>query len=72
MADYIGKFKCHIHSLNGRLAEATILERVGDNQYIADYNGVKCAAIFITVVGRYFVDDMYGVIKEDIGRDYSV
>lgn len=25
----------HIHSLDGALAEATILEKVGDNKYIA-------------------------------------
>ena len=64
MAEYIGKCKCHINSLNGRLAEATILKQIGDNQYIADYNGVKYEALFITVVGRFFVYDKYGVIKE--------
>lgn len=36
----------HIHSLGGELAEATILERMGDNRYLAEYNGVKCSAIF--------------------------
>jgi len=62
--NYIDKCLCHIHSLGGGLAEATILERIGDNQYIADYNGVKCKAIFNIFVGKYYVDDKYGVIRE--------
>ena len=36
----------HIHSLNGALAEATIVDKVGDNKYIAEYNGVRCTAIY--------------------------
>lgn len=55
----------HIHSLNGQLAEATIVEKVGDNQYIADYKGVRCTAIFNPFVGRYYVDDKYGVLSEE-------
>lgn len=58
-----------IHSLNGELAEASILEKTGDNEYIAEYNGVKCSAIFNPFVGRYYVDDKYGVIKERPERD---
>ena len=54
----------HIHSLDGALAEATILEKVGDNKYIAEYNGVKCSAIYNPFVNRYYVDDKYGVIKD--------
>lgn len=54
----------HIHSLNGELAEATILERMGDNRYLAEYNGVKCSAIYNPFVNRFYVDDIYGVIKE--------
>ena len=53
-----------IHSLNSQLAEATILEKVGDNKYIAEFNGVKCSAIFNPFVGRYYVDDIYGVIRD--------
>ena len=64
MPDYIDKCECHIHSLNGGLAEATILKRFDDNRYIADYNGVKCTAIFNPFVGTYYVDDKYGLIKE--------
>ncbi len=54
----------HIHSLNGGLAEATIIEKTGDNKYVAEYNGVKCSAIFNPFVGRYYVDDKFGVIKD--------
>lgn len=54
----------HIHSLNGALAKATIVEKVGDNNYIAEYNGVRCTAIFNPFAGRFYVDDKYGVIKE--------
>ncbi len=54
----------HIHSLEGELREATIVERVGDNKYIADYNGVKCSAIFNPFVGEFYVDDKYGIIPD--------
>ena len=68
MAEYIDKCECFIHSLKqgekNVLAEATIIKRLGDNDYLADYNGVKCHAQFNVFVGRYYVDDKYGVIKE--------
>lgn len=54
----------HICSLDGQLAEATIVEKRGDNEYVAEYNGVKCSAIFNPFVGRFYVDDKYGVIKD--------
>ena len=54
----------HIHSLNGEMAGATIIKKVGENQYIAEYGGVKCTAIFNPFVGRYYVDDKYGVIRD--------
>lgn len=56
--------KCVIHSLNGELADATILEKRGDNSYIAEYNGVKCTAIFNPFSARYYVDDKYGIIRD--------
>ena len=76
MSDYIDKCKCYIHSLkqdeNHVLGEATNLKRLGDNDYLADYNGVKCHAIFNPFVGRYFVVDKYGVIHDsrphELGR----
>ena len=54
----------HIHSLNGELREATIVEMVGDNQYVAEYNSVRCSAIFNPFVGRFYVDDKYGIIRD--------
>ena len=57
MTDYIDKCECVIHSLNGGLAEATILQRIGDNQYVAQYGDVKCSAIFNPFVGRYYLCD---------------
>lgn len=59
-----------IHSLNGELREATILKRLGDNDYLAEFNGVRCHAIFNVFVGRFYVDDKYGVIQDKVlGRD---
>lgn len=61
------KVGAYIHSLGGSdhhqhvLGEAEILERIGDNLYLAAYNGVRYTAIFNIFVGRYFVDDVYGV-----------
>ena len=71
MSDYIDKCECHIHTLDGGLAEATILKRTGDNQYLADYNGIKCTAIFNPFSGRYYVDNKYGVIKEPKERGHE-
>ena len=57
------KCECYIHSLKqgekNVLGEATILKRLGDNDYLAEVGGVKCHAIFNPFVGRYFVDDVY-------------
>ena len=45
------KCECYIHSLKQGethvLGEATILKRIGDNDYLAEYNGVKCHAIYL-------------------------
>lgn len=44
------KCECYIHSLKqgekNVLGEATILKRLGDNDYLAEVGGVKCHAIF--------------------------
>ena len=59
------KATAHIHSLNGEMDEVTIIDKVGDNDYIVDYNGVKCHAIFNWFVCAYYADDVYGVVKDD-------
>jgi hypothetical protein len=38
-----------------------IIKSIGDNLYLADYNGVRCTAIYNFFNGHYFVDDVYGV-----------
>ena len=52
-----------VHSLND-LAEVTILEERSSNDVIAEYQGVRCTAIFNPFVGRYYVDDLYGVLEK--------
>ncbi len=60
------KTQAYINSLNEGLIksthkdEITVLEKVGDNDYIVDYKGVKCHALFNWYVGEYFADDIYG------------
>ncbi len=64
------KVKAYIHSLKDRehdrnvLGEAEIIRKIGDNLYLAEYNGVRCTAIFNFFTGRYYVDDVYGIQKE--------
>lgn len=55
------KTEAMIHSLNST-KEVNIKEKVGDNQYIAEYEGMLCTAIFNPFVGLYYVDDIYGVV----------
>ena len=70
MKDYICKCQCYIHSLKDKandrnvLGEATIIKSIGDNQYLADYNEVKCTAIFNFFIGHYYVDDVYGIQEQ--------
>ena len=39
------KTMAHINSLKGEMAEITMLDKVGDNDYIVNYKGVKCHAL---------------------------
>ena len=57
------KTQAMVHSLNAK-AEVTILEKVGDNDYRAEYRDKVCTAIFNPFVGCYYVDDVYGVVSE--------
>lgn len=58
------KAQAFIQSLNEGLIEPTykdeitVLEKIGDNDYIVDYKGVKCHALFNWFVGEYFADDV--------------
>ncbi|MDD4164474.1 MAG: hypothetical protein PHD66_04540 [Eubacteriales bacterium] len=35
----------HIYSLDGELREATFSKKLGDNDYLAEYDGVNCHTI---------------------------
>ena len=64
------RVKAYIHSLKDHkhnrhvLGEAEIIRPIGDNLYLAEYNGVRCTAIFNAFTGRYYVDDVYGIQRE--------
>ena len=59
------KTQAYIQSLNiGKtkpevMDEITVLGKVGDNDYIVDYKGVRCHALFNWFVCAYFADDLY-------------
>ena len=59
----MNKVQAHIHSLDGKFAEVTIIHYNGDNDIIVEYNGIKCTAIYNIFAG-YYVDDIYGVIED--------
>jgi len=59
----------HIHSLDGELREATILKRLGDNDYLAQFGDVNCHAIYNPFVGKFYVDDKYGIIRDQKSRE---
>lgn len=59
------KTKACIHSLGGARDEVEITAKVGDNNYLAEYNGKTCTAIFNGFTGAYYVDDVYGVVKNN-------
>ena len=58
------KSQAHIHSLNGKMEEITVLDKVGDNDYIVDYKGMKCHAIFNCFNCTHYADDVYSIVKE--------
>lgn len=64
------KTQAYIQSLNtGKIKpeimdEITVLEKVGDNDYIVDYKGVKCHALFNWFICAYFADDVYRRVTE--------
>lgn len=59
------KTKAHIYSLNGEMRNVTVLKQVDGCTYIVDYGGVKCTAFFNYITCQYYVDDKYGIIKEN-------
>ena len=59
------KTQAHIHSLKGEMDEITALKELGNNDYIVDYNGVKCHALFNWFVCAFYADDIYRIVKEE-------
>ena len=59
------KTQAHIHSLKGEMDEITELKELGNNDYIVDYNGVKCHALFNWFVCEFYADDIYRIVKEE-------
>ncbi len=60
------KEQAHIHSLNGKTDEITILGEMMQGQqrtFIVDYRGTRCTAIFNVFTGTYYADDKFGIIK---------
>lgn len=56
------KSSAMIHSLK-EVREVTIVEKTGDNQYVAEFEGTYATAIFNPFSGLYYVDDVYGKIE---------
>ncbi|MBQ2711350.1 MAG: hypothetical protein IJE50_04730 [Clostridia bacterium] len=60
--------EAYIYSLNkGKLTstekrEVTVLAKQENGQYVVDYCGVKCLAIFNPFTGALYADDIYGRI----------
>ena len=60
------KQQAHIHSLDGKLSEITILGETMQGQqrtFIVDYKGDRCTAIFNVFTGTYYADDTFGIIQ---------
>ena len=52
-----------VHSLKAQ-DEVTILHERGNNDVIAEYNGLRCTAIFNIFSGLFYVDDIYGILTD--------
>ena len=58
------KTEAMVHSIQA-VKEVEIIEKRGDNDYLAKVGDVVCTAIFNPFVGLYYVDDVYGVVRRD-------
>lgn len=59
------KVNAMIHSLES-VDEATIIEKIGDNLYIAEYKGKRYTAIFNPFRWLYYLDDIYGAVPDEV------
>lgn len=68
------KTMAYVHSLQDKetgrhnSAEVTIIEHRDNNNVIAEYNRIRCTAIFNPFANSYFVDDVYGILPTDEKR----
>ena len=58
------KTEAMVHSIKA-IKEVEIIEKRGDNDYLAKVGDVVCTAIFNPFVGLYYVDDVYGVVNSN-------
>lgn len=58
------KVNAMVHSIKA-IKEVEIIEKRGDNDYLAKVGDVICTAIYNPFVGLYYVDDVYGVVRRD-------
>ena len=58
------KTEAMVHSIKA-VKEVEIIEKRGDNDYLAKVGDVVCTAIYNPFVGLYYVDDVYGVVRRD-------
>lgn len=59
------KVMAKIHSLNGEMDEVMVVEKQEGNNYIVEYKGQRCTAIFNGITNCFYVDDKYGVISKN-------
>jgi ribosomal protein S27AE len=57
------KIKAFVHSLSDK-DEVLILHEDGFNDVVAEYKGKRCTAIFNPFVCLYYVDDIYGELRD--------
>ena len=43
--------------------EVTILHHKNNNDVVAEYNGIRCTAVYNPFTGLFYVDDIFGVLK---------
>ena len=67
------KVMAYVHSLQDKktdrhhTAEVIIIEHRDNNNVVAEYNGVRCTAVYNPFAGAYFVSDIYGKLPNEQG-----
>ncbi|BDF59160.1 hypothetical protein CE91St36_19770 [Christensenellaceae bacterium] len=61
---FICETRACIQSLHGKMGNAKLIRIIGENDYLAEYNGVQCHANFDWDIGQYYISDLSGIIKE--------